>query len=295
MTIRVPFRARVLAVAVALLVPAGLLSATPADAAKKVPVPVSPCGTTVVLKADGTPWTCTFGDDFTKGPLDSTKWLPQVTATSGYTSGGTCFLNTANNISVAGGMLKLTARRVGRPFVCKTPTSQFSTNYSSGMVSTYTKFTQTYGRFEIRAKFPASRLPGLQSSIWMYPQDPGNQPWPYGGEIDIAEWYSQYATRVIPYLHYGTSYLDPNATNTSCMVADVGAWHTYVVEWSPKVISFIYDGNVCMQNTAVAGQYPFNKAYMLALTQLMGVGDNAPTARTVMPATTDIDYVHVWS
>jgi beta-glucanase (GH16 family) len=130
----------------------------------------------------------------------------------------------------------------------------------------------------------------------MYPQNTDYQVWPYSGEIDIAEWYSQYPDLVIPFLHYGTSYLDATATNVNCRVANVGgAWHTYAFEWTPQAMSFIYDGKTCLTNTVVAGQYPFNKPYMLVLSQMLGVGANAPTARTTLPATTQIDYVHVWS
>ncbi len=294
MSIRLSFRARVVGALALALLGAGLIPAVPADAAWHRAT-TSPCGTAVVLKADGTPWTCTFGDDFTGSGLDTSKWFIQTTANSGYNAGNACYTDSTNNVTQAGGVLKLIARKTIRPFVCSSPSGSFTTSYTGATVSTYTKFTQTYGRFEVRAKFPTSRLPGLQSAIWMYPQDPGSQPWPYSGEIDIAEWYSQYWNRVIPYLHYGTSYLDPNATNVNCMISNVGAWHTYTLEWSPTAMTFLYDGNVCMQNTAVAGQYPFNKAYMIVLSQLLGIGDNAPTSRTALPATTQIDYVHVWS
>ncbi|HET6154620.1 MAG TPA: glycoside hydrolase family 16 protein [Marmoricola sp.] len=297
MHVRVRNQARGLVGIVVLALGMGLVTATSsgsAVAAKAVVVP-SPCGTAVVKKADGTPWTCTWGDDFTGSKLDTTKWFIQTTANSGYNAGNACYTDTAQNVTQSGGTLKLVARKVLKPFVCTSPTGNYTTNHTSGTVSTFARFSQTYGRVEIRAKFPTSRLVGLQSALWMYPVAPGSQPWPYSGEIDIAEWYSQYYNRVIPYLHYGTSYLDANSTNVNCMVSNVGAFHTYDLEWTPTSMKFIYDGKTCMTNTAIAGQYPFNKAYMLVLSQLLGVGDNAPTTRTVLPATTTVDYVHVWS
>src|SRR5690606_29563291 len=126
-----------------------------------------------------TPWTCTFGDDFLGRSLDLAKWTPQLTATSGYTSGGECFTGAAANITQSGGTLKLVARKLWRPVVCASPRGAYATKYTSGMVSTYTKFAQAYGRFEIRAKFPGSRQPGLQSALWMYPEAPATVPWPY--------------------------------------------------------------------------------------------------------------------
>ena len=270
---------------------------SPAGAAKvaAAAVPASACGTATLTKADGTPWVCTFGDDFTGSTLDQTKWTPQLTATSGFSTGDACYTDKAANISLSGGVLKLTNKRAAFASTCKTPRGSFSTRNTSGMISTYTKFTQTYGRFEMRAKFSTSLQPGIQSAFWMYPAVT-DAVWPINGEIDIAEWYSKYPDRVIPFLHYQSSYLDPNATNNNCKVANVGgAWHTYAVEWTPQGITFLYDDKVCMTNTAVGGIYPFNKPYMLALTQLVGTGVNAPTWLTPSTNTMQVDYVRGWA
>ena len=40
---------------------------------------------------------------------------------------------------------------------------------------------------------------------------------------------------------------------------------------------------------------PFDQPFIVALTQALGVGANAVTAATPLPATTQIDYVRVWS
>jgi beta-glucanase (GH16 family) len=287
-----------LAVLVAGLGAVAALSNTPADAAKTAAVvtpPAPDCGTTVVKKVDGTRWVCTFGDDFTAKALDQTKWSPQLTSTSGFNTGGACYTDNAANVAVSSGTLKLTSKRALFASTCKSPRGNFSSRYTSGMVTTYTKFTQTYGRFEMRAKFSTTKQPGVQSSFWMYPAVT-DAIWPTNGEIDIAEWYSKYPTLVIPFLHYSTSYLDVTSTNNTCKVANVGsAWHTYAVEWTPKYISFIYDGQTCLTNTVAAGGYPFNKAYMLALSQLVGTDTNAPNILTPSAGTMEVDYVHGWA
>lgn len=256
------------------------------------------CGKTI-YKADGTPWTCTFADDFNGLSLDRTKWVPQVTATSGYGQSGACFMDSTQNISVLLGTLSLTARKTSKPFVCKDGSSSFVTQATSGMVTTYKTFSQAYGRFEFRALFPNTTQQGLQSSLWMWPADY----FTYGvlsGEIDVAEWYSRYSDRAIPYLHYTN--IDPTAqiTNNYCLVKR-GAWHTYRLDWTPSTITISYDNQVCLQNTALLPlglltPTPFNQPYILAMTQLLGSGDaNAVTAKTPFPATTKVDYVHVWS
>ncbi|MCX6397610.1 MAG: glycoside hydrolase family 16 protein [Propionibacteriales bacterium] len=257
--------------------------------------PASACGPTAVLKADGSPWVCTFADDFSASTLDLTKWTPQLTATSGFDQNNTCFTDSSRNLAVSKGILSLTSRKSSWASTCTSPKGSFRTKYSSGMVSTYTKFTQAYGRFEFRAKFSTSKQPGIQSALWLYPEVPGNV-WPFSGEIDIAEWYSKYYDRVIPFLHYGGTYADAYATNNHCLVPDVGGtWHTYVLEWTPASISFIYDNQVCLTNTTASGKDPFNKAYMVALTQLIGSGANEPTSRTPGTNTMQVDYVRVYS
>lgn len=299
MRYRVQNRVQILVAIVITTLGMCLLSAavnSPAGAVKAAAVvAVDECGTATLVKSDGTPWTCTFGDDFSGSKLDLTKWSPQLTSTSGYGQGEACYTDSSKNVAVSSGVLKLTSKRAFWPTTCKSPRGNFVTKYTSGMISTYSKFTQAYGRFEFRAKFSTSKQPGIQSSIWLYPEVPGNV-WPFSGEIDVAEWYSRYSDRVIPFLHYGGSYFDPKATNNNCKVAGVGtAWHTYTLEWTPESISFIYDDEVCLTNTTAAGKDPFDKAYMLALTQLIGTGVNSPNWFTPSTNTMQVDYVRVWA
>lgn len=280
-------------------------AATPAPASAAVkgrPGPSGPsCGVTI-YKSSGVPWTCTFDDEFGGTSLDGSKWIAQETANSGFTSGLTaCFVNSPNNISVANGTLNLTARKEAAPFTCTDPYGNFSTRYTSGMVSTYGRFSQAYGRFEVRAKVPAATVAGLQESFWLWPADPYKYgAWPGSGEIDIAEVYSQYADRAIPYIHYDAAAYDPNVTNTSCFISSVAAFHTYAVEWTTSTLKIVYDGQTCLVDTwnpasPLSKPQPFDQPFIVALTQALGIGTNAfDPATTPLPATTQVDYVRVW-
>lgn len=304
MSERARSRVRTLAGLVVAAVSVSLLSVSTYESAGAAPaVAAGPdCGPTLV-KADGTPWVCTFADDFDGGALDPTKWTPQLTATSGYRSGDECFVDTPENIAVSDGELRLTLVKEKRSFVCASTKRNYRTQYTSGMVSTYTKFTQTYGRYEFRVKFPGGTRPGLQSSLWMWPEKLDPVRWPYSGEIDIAEWYSKFPDRVIPYVHHWYDWLDrSNVTNNYCMVADVDDWHTYVLEWTKDAIEIKYDDVTCIRVTAynnyqLVGYAPFDKPFMLAITQMMGIGNNKQNifAPPTYPATTTVDYVRVWS
>ena len=195
----------------------------------------------------------------------------------------------------------MTARKESAPFVCNSPFGDFTTEYTGGMISTWGKFAQTYGRFEIRAKFPATSIPGLQSALWLWPQNTTKYgSWPASGEIDIAETYSLYPDRAIPYIHYLEAVPDPNVTNNFCMITDLGAFHTYVAEWTPQTITIEYDGQVCLIDDwkpapPLLKPAPFDQPFIVVLTQALGSGNNAfDSATTPLPATTEIDYVRVW-
>jgi beta-glucanase (GH16 family) len=236
-------------------------------------------------------WRCSFDDEFDGTSLDPAKWQPQLTASSGYVTGGPdCYVDNPDTISVSGGHLNLSAVRVA-PFPC---TAGYESSYQVGMVSTSKLFSQTYGVFEVRAKVPATSVPGLQETLWLYPQTLTYGPFPASGEIDFAEFFSNAPGYDVPYIHYAASSSDANATTSGCAVNE-GSFNTYAVEWTPKSITILANGQVCLLDQPVGGPRPFDQPFFISLTQALGVGANAPTAGTPLPATTEIDWVRVWT
>lgn len=269
-----------------------MISGEPAAAAPS-------CGVTV-LKTDGTPWVCTFADEFGGSFLDSTKWVAITTAANGMTNAGECFKNNAGTVKVSGGSLHLTVHKELFPFTCRSPYGSFKTQYSAGYVATWNKFAQTYGRYEFRARFPSVTTTGVHSALWLYPRTLTYGPWPASGEIDVAEFYSRYPDRAIPYLHYKRFQTDANVTNNYCMITRPADWHTYTLEWLPDSLTISYDGKVCLRTTAwypdgLSMPAPFDQPFFLNLTQTLGRGWNPfDPATTKLPATMDVDYVRVW-
>ncbi len=258
--------------------------------------PSADCST--LPKAGGGTWTCSFDDEFNGTSLDRTKWTPQKTASGSFDQSVECYVDSPNNISVGGGALTLTVRKEDAPFSCA---GLKQSQYTSGMVSTWTGggggFAQTNGRYEIRAKFTGAKQKGLQESLWMWPVTPTNY-WPASGEIDIAEVYHLHSDRAIPYIHYNNPN-DPNITNNNCLIDDISQYHTYVLEWTTSDLKISYDGNLCIDDAWQAywtlGRQPFDAPFFIALTQALGVGDNAfDPASTPLPASTVVDYVRVW-
>jgi beta-glucanase (GH16 family) len=249
-----------------------------------------------VAKSTGGFWKCTFVDNFSGTTLDPTKWSPMVTSGTGVVS-PECRVAGDNNIKVQSGFLRLTVRRETAPFSCKTPGGSYSTQYTGGAVTTYNKFSQAYGRFEIRARFPDAKVRGLHSAVWMWPQT-----MKYGGasgELDIAEFRTVIPDRVIPYVHYNGA--DRSATNNFCMVSRPEAFHSYVMEWTVDTITVKYDGQACLVHSwqpsaPLLTPQPFDQPFAMILNQGLGHDANSvDTGLTTLPASMYVDYVRVWS
>jgi beta-glucanase (GH16 family) len=253
----------------------------------------SACQGTTPLGVPGT-WNCSFDDEFNGTTLNTNNWVPQQTGASGYVNGATaCYVDSPDTISVAGGYLNLTALQVA-PFTCQDGSNSFSTSYEAGMVSTSGLFDQTYGTYEVNAKLPPSVIQGLQETFWLYPQTLTYGAWPASGEIDFAEFYSQFPGLDVPYIHYSQSSTDLNATAYDCVI-NQNAFNTYGVDWTPTSITVLYNGTPCLVDTPSTGSEPFNQPFFIALTQALGVGTNAFTPGvTELPATTQIDWVRAW-
>jgi hypothetical protein len=277
------------------------------------PPPADPgpgCGADAPLKADGTPWVCTYDDEFSGSTLNRKYWVPQLSATSnvysGTASSPACFIDDPRTIDVSNGDLVLGAKYVDTPVKCGAKTS----NEISGMVSHNGTFSQTYGRYEVRAKVPSFSGKGLQETLWLWPNDALKYGYahPASGEIDFAEFYSNYVNLNIPVDHY---LFDPSTinftTNTNVYTAwncpiNVGQYNTYAVEWSPGLITIFINGTVCLTDNYKAYNAtpdhpyaPFDQPFFLALTQAFGTtGNEFDPATGPKDSETRVDYVRVW-
>jgi len=253
------------------------------------------CGTKLV-KPSGETWTCTFVDDFAGDTVDRTKWVTLDTSVAGFTMAGTCFQGD-KGYSISGGNLRLTVTREA-PFTCANPYGDTTARYLGGGISTFGRFSQAYGRFEVRMKFPKYDGPGLHGGFWMNPQNRDYGIWPGSGEIDVAEWYSNTADHAYPSLHY-TGSIGLLDTGWNCVIGRPDVFHKFVVIWSPVSIDFYYDGQLCFSRQwtplDLAAPAPFDKPFTIALVAAAGGGlNNSPTPNTPFPATTVIDYAKAW-
>lgn len=253
------------------------------------------CGS-LIGKTSGEKWSCTFVDNFSGNSLDTGNWTVGETPTTGYAVGATCF--DKDNVAVKQGTLRLLAKDEGHTFQCSSPYAPFSTRYTGGHIATTGHFSQAYGRFEVRAKYPASGA-GLHSGFWMYPEKLTYGAWPASGEIDVAEWWSNTPTYALPTLHYsGSTAAD---SGSACKVANPSVFHTYTMEWETAEMRFSIDGKQCFSRSwtpdaPLVAPQPFDKPFVLVLGNAVGpaTGTNAVSATTNLPATYTVDYIKAW-
>ncbi len=131
------------------------------------------------LRAQSAPgWTLTFNDEFNGTQLDLTKW------NTTYMWGGTGQRTLPGNNEMevyrddqfeeANGVLRIRADKKDTVWAGATY------HYASGVITTYQKFAQQYGYFEMRAKLPKGK--GLWPAFWMLDN---RAVWP--PEIDMLE------------------------------------------------------------------------------------------------------------
>jgi beta-glucanase (GH16 family) len=267
-------------------------------------------GTTPPVAPPSGQWTCTFDDEFNGTALDTTLWQPTLSSTSSYRAGpmGTrvCYENDPRTLSESGGSLNLSVVAAAKSFTCKGIKQSFNTRYIGGMVDSMGLFSQQYGYFQVRAKLPPQTVPGVQETLWLYPENETLYgPWPDSGEIDFGEFYSKYPNNDIPVVHFPGSKQDPNATNNYCTITGVstaGQWNTYSVMWTPTTITTYFNGVTCFADNywkyvtyPDKAPEPFTQPFFINLTQTLGIYPNTfHSWTTPLPATTNIDYVRVW-
>lgn len=220
-----------------------------------------------------TGWVLTWHDEFDAPEVDRDKWRIEY---AGVTKNNELQFYADDEVYIEDGCLILRSQKRdlgGRAYV-------------SGLVDTKHRFSQLFGRFEVRAQLPAGR--GIWPAHWMLPED--HPAWP--PEIDIMELLGHEPDVVHLTHHWGTW---PN--NASRGGAHRGpdfsqSLHTFAIEWSPDRIDWFIDDEPVFSSTADIPQIPF---YLILNTAVGGDWPGNPDATTVFPQHHRIDYVRVYA
>jgi hypothetical protein len=156
-------------------------------------------------------------DDFNGSSLDS-SWL--VYDSVGHEGNGR---RSPDQISLSRGILTMTGTADGT---------------TAGMQWDH---EQKYGRWEVRARFPAG-CGCYHPVLILWPDD---VPYPAGGEVDYAEVFSPDRDRV----HFALSYDDDNRHLKGARDVDMTRWRNFAVEWTPEHITAYVDGEPFFHTT----------------------------------------------
>ena len=227
-------------------------------------------------------WRMIFRDEFAEDTLDPVWRTAQYWDHDHTVVGqGELQVYDATGVSVAGGMLRLTARREekhGMPYV----SGLVQTGGRSG-VSGEPRFNFQYGYMEVRAKLPAGQ--GLWPAIWMMPASHDDD----NGELDVLEMVGSDPTTANFALHRNgldevEDWAGANLTRT---------FHTFGVDWQPTHVVWYVDGVERARVTDPALICP-EAMYPILNVAVGGDWAGAPDESTPFPATMEVDYVRVW-
>ncbi|MGD1880474.1 MAG: family 16 glycosylhydrolase [Kiloniellaceae bacterium] len=246
------------------------------------------------LELDTGGWTLTFADDFDSldlwdggnGTWDSNFWwgdpsgVSQIGQDQWYIDTDYAPTAAVNPFSVADGVLTITAAPADaaiQPLIG-------GYDYTSGLLTTYPTFAQTYGYFEIRADMPEDH--GAWPAFWLLPADGA---WP--PELDVIEKIGQTPNELILTAHSnqtGAHVIDGHHAD----VSDSAGFHRFGVLWGPEEIAWTYDGVVVATTDTPADMH--GDMYMIVNLALGGIA-GTPGADLADGAEMQIDYIRAYA
>jgi hypothetical protein len=139
---------------------------------------------------------------------------------------------------------------------------------------------QLYGRYEVR--FRSDPVEGYKTAFLLWPK---SEVWPRDGEIDFPEGSVDGTIAAFMHRQDGTSGSDQDAFSTDVTYS---SWRVATIEWSPKKVRFLLDGQLVGESTKRIPDTPMR--WVLQTETCLG--------GCVIPAdargSVQIDYVKVW-
>lgn len=231
-------------------------------------------------------WKVVFQDEFNaNGNFDAQKWTFCQRQTSAWSK----YLTSSPDYAyLDGSNLVLTMDNKSIP--------GDNTPYHAGGIKTQGKFSITYGKVEVRARFTQGR--GSWPAIWMMPENSTYGGWPASGEIDIMEHVNN--EPVVHQTIHNASVTNANGGSTATKSSSYHKddYNIYGIVWTPDAIEFYVNNQ--LQYTyrkpanATSQQWPFDKPFYLILNQSGGAGWPGPITDADLPFAMQVDWVKVY-
>ncbi len=229
-------------------------------------------------------WKLTWSANFSQPGALKRKWL-FYTGGTGYGHHQLQYYDESNATVDKAGQLVISADRGSKGHTCW----YGKCKYTSVRMETISTFSQTYGLFEARIKFPPGS--GLWPAFWLEGTDIYKVGWPASGEVDVEESNSKN-----PYLITGFAHAPKFGHRAELTVPKpmTSGFHTYGVAWTPKGITWYFDGYAFGHMSLYKGS-PFDKPFFIILNLAVGGGyPGSVTSSTPFPAKMVVAWVRVY-
>jgi hypothetical protein len=189
------------------------------------------------------------------------------------------YTNSAENVIVENGVLKITAKSNG------------SGGYTSARIKSENLFEFTYGTVEVRAKLPSAQ--GTWPAIWMLGANFDQVGWPACGEIDIMEQKGWDKNKVLGTCHWSNNGNYAGYGLETSISNSTSSFHIYKLVWSQGAIRIFVDNQEYFVMTTNSSM-PFNSDFFFILNVAMGGNLGGTIDPNFTQSTMEIDYVRVY-
>jgi beta-glucanase (GH16 family) len=221
-------------------------------------------------------WALTFDEEFDGSELSFPKWTPHDPWGQERNREGQAYVPAA--IEIKDGTARIVARRERATYDGR------QREFTSGMLTTFGSFAQTYGRFEIRCRVAAGK--GLESKFWLMPVPSGEVP-----AIDIVDVVGSEPTKALFGNRWGDEKTERSYSGSSAVSDLSHGFHTVSIDWDEKRIVWTVDGRETFQS--ISG-VPHQPMYLVVNLAVGGLTAKYPDASAPFPADFDIDYIRVY-